>query len=62
MIPPPPMPWMPRVTISWSMSCAAPASTEPTRNMITANCSTTLRPMRSLIFPNSGTPMVDVSM
>ena len=44
MSPPPPMPWIARNAISWAIPWLSPQSTEPTRKMTIALCSTSLRP------------------
>jgi hypothetical protein len=49
--PPAPRPWMPRKAISSVMFCDAPASSDPTMNVMIAKSSTGRRPYRSEIFP-----------
>jgi hypothetical protein len=59
--PPAPSPCNPRVTISWVMFCAAPASSEPTRKAPIENRNTGRRPYRSAILPYSGVEAVEAS-
>ena len=42
--PPPPSPWIARKAMSSVMPCASPQSTDPTRKITSAPCSTILRP------------------
>ena len=42
--PPPPRPWIARKAMSSVIPCASPQSTEPSRKIASADCSTILRP------------------
>lgn len=52
---PAPMPWTARAPMSSPMDGARPASTEPSRNTVTPNSRTGLRPNMSATLPYTGT-------
>ncbi len=59
--PPPPSPCTARKAISWSMSCAAPQSAEPSRKVATAPRKTRFAPRESQSLPYRGSAAVAAS-